>query len=29
MGIADLTAYDNQNRPYQLLDAGELLTELF
>ncbi|MFM7835647.1 MAG: DUF1501 domain-containing protein, partial [Planctomycetaceae bacterium] len=29
MGIEDLTAYDNQNRPYQLLDAGEPLTELF
>jgi len=29
MGIENLTAYDNQNRPYQLLDAGEPLTELF
>ncbi|HAV34645.1 MAG: DUF1501 domain-containing protein [Planctomyces sp.] len=29
MGITDLTAYDTQNRPYQLLDTGEPLTELF
>ncbi len=29
MGIEDLTAFDNQNRPYQLLDAGEPLLDLF
>lgn len=29
MGITDLTAYDNQNRPYALLDTGEPLTQLF
>jgi Protein of unknown function (DUF1501) len=29
MGITDLTAYDNQNRPYNLLEAGEPLLELF
>lgn len=29
MGISDLTAFDNQNRPYNLLDAGEPLTQLF
>jgi len=29
MGISDLTAYDNQNRPYNLLDVGEPLTGLF
>lgn len=29
MGIHDLVAYDNQNRPYQLLDEGEVIHELF
>ena len=29
MGIHDLTAYDNQNRPYQLLEEGRVLRELF
>lgn len=29
MGINDLTAYDTQNRPYNLLDTGEALTALF
>jgi hypothetical protein len=29
MGINDLTAYDTQNRPYNLLDTGEALTTLF
>ncbi len=29
MGITDLTARDNQNRPYHLLDDGEALAELF
>ena len=29
MGIEDTTAYDTQNRPYQLLEGGEPLTELF
>jgi hypothetical protein len=29
MGIEDLTAYDKQNRPYHLLEAGESLQELF
>ncbi|MDA0835560.1 MAG: DUF1501 domain-containing protein [Planctomycetota bacterium] len=29
MGIHDLTAYDNQNRPYNLLDEGQPITELF
>ena len=29
MGVTDLTAYDNQNRPYNLLDTGEALTSLF
>lgn len=29
MGLQDLTAIDSQNRPYQLLDAGEPLTDLF
>lgn len=29
MGINDLTAYDNQNRPYNLLDEGQPITELF
>jgi hypothetical protein len=29
MGIHDLTAYDNQNRPYNLLEEGEPLTSLF
>ncbi len=29
MGISDLTAFDNQNRPYNLLDVGEPLTALF
>ena len=29
MGIQDLTAMDNQNRPYNLLDEGKPLVELF
>jgi hypothetical protein len=29
MGVTDLTAYDNQNRPYNLLDTGDALTSLF
>ncbi len=29
MGIEDLTAYDNQNRPYHLLEEGHPLVELF
>jgi hypothetical protein len=29
MGIHDLTAYDNQNRPYNLLDEGEGIRALF
>jgi uncharacterized protein (DUF1501 family) len=29
MGIHDLTATDNQNRPYNLLEEGEPLAELF
>ncbi len=29
MGIHDLTAYDNQNRPYNLLEEGEPLLSLF
>lgn len=29
MGINDLIAYDNQNRPYQLLEEGRILRELF
>ncbi len=29
MGIQDLIAYDTQNRPYQLLEEGEVLTSLF
>ncbi|MEX0728768.1 MAG: DUF1501 domain-containing protein [Planctomycetaceae bacterium] len=29
MGISDLTAYDKQNRPYNLLEEGHPLTELF
>jgi uncharacterized protein (DUF1501 family) len=29
MGIDDLTAYDNQNRPYNLLEEGESLLSLF
>jgi uncharacterized protein (DUF1501 family) len=29
MGIRDLIAYDNQNRPYDLLESGESLTSLF
>lgn len=29
MGIHDLIAHDNQNRPYHLLDEGEPLTALF
>jgi hypothetical protein len=29
MNIQDLTAYDRQNRPYNLLDEGEALTALF
>jgi hypothetical protein len=29
MGINDLTAYDNQNRPYNLLDTGDPITDLF
>ncbi len=29
MGIHDLIAYDNQNRPYHLLESGESLTSLF
>jgi hypothetical protein len=29
MGIRDLVAYDNQNRPYHLLEEGEPLTTLF
>ncbi len=28
MGIRDLTAYDNQNRPYDLLDAGRPIFDL-
>ena len=28
MGIRDLTAYDNQNRPYDLLDAGQPIFDL-
>jgi hypothetical protein len=29
MGIHDLIAYDNQNRPYHLLESGESLISLF
>ena len=29
MGIHDLIAYDNQKKPYQLLEDGEALTSLF
>ncbi|MCY2962633.1 MAG: DUF1501 domain-containing protein, partial [Planctomycetota bacterium] len=29
MGIEDLQAFDNQNRPYDLLADGTVLTELF
>ncbi|QDU40863.1 hypothetical protein Mal4_52260 [Maioricimonas rarisocia] len=29
MGIDDLIAYDSQNRPYQLLDEGEPIYDLF
>jgi hypothetical protein len=29
MGIHDLTAYDSQNRPYNLLEEGQPLTSLF
>jgi hypothetical protein len=29
MGIHDLTAYDNQNRPYNLLEEGEAIAALF
>lgn len=29
MGVEDLTAWDNQNRPYNLLDTGDALTALF
>ncbi len=29
MGIGDLTAYDNQNRPYNLLEEGQGLISLF
>lgn len=29
MGIHDLIAHDNQNRPYQLLEEGRILRELF
>ena len=29
MGIEDLEAFDNQNRPYNLLQEGQPLTELF
>jgi hypothetical protein len=29
MGIADLTAYDKQNRPYHLLEEGQSLKALF
>lgn len=29
MGVTDLTAFDNQNRPYNLLDTGEPLSQLF
>ena len=29
MGIRDLTAYDSQNRPYNLLEEGQPLTTLF
>lgn len=29
MGIQDLTAFDKQNRPYQLLDDAHTLTDLF
>jgi hypothetical protein len=29
MGVHDLIAVDRQNRPFQLLDEGEALTELF
>lgn len=29
MGIYDLTAYDSQNRPYNLLEDGQPLTSLF
>lgn len=29
MGIHELTAYDNQNRPYNLLEEGQALTSLF
>jgi uncharacterized protein (DUF1501 family) len=29
MGLHDLTAVDRQNRPFQLLDDGEAITELF
>jgi len=29
MGIDDLTATDREGRPYQLLEDGRALTELF
>ena len=29
MGIHDMIAYDNLNRPYHLLEEGEALTSLF
>ncbi|GIW94162.1 MAG: hypothetical protein KatS3mg110_2203 [Pirellulaceae bacterium] len=29
MGVKDLTAYDSQGRPYQLLEEGRVLEELF
>ena len=29
MGIRDLVAFDNQNRPYHLLEEGDVLASLF